>query len=68
MKAGGYIRTPRFSTVKLKEVYKTRLEAYMAGYRETTHYSDSCGREVWGRSIDLYHMEFVGVDPSLMDC
>lgn len=56
MKAGEKVYTPRFCTVEIKEVFRSREEAEKAGYKEPTYYKGDFG--VLGKSLDLYHMEF----------
>lgn len=57
MYKGAEIRTPRFGIVKIKEVFQTEMDAYYAGYKETTHYRDDL-IVVVGKSLDMYHMQF----------
>lgn len=54
---GMIIRTPRFLSVKIQEVFGTPEEMYCAGYTEPTHFTDE-EYEIAGRSVDMYHMEF----------
>ena len=63
MKKGDYVRTPRFCTVKIEAVFDNRQEATEAGYTEPTHYTykNNDGYDVLGKSLDMYHMEFVAV-------
>ena len=60
MKKGDTVYTPRFCTVKIKEIFDNRTEAYEAGYTEPTHYHED-GFGILGRSLDIYHMEFAAV-------
>ena len=57
LEAGSRVNTPRFCTVTLEAVYDTKAEAYAAGYKEPTYYSDP-EYEVVGKSLDMYHMQF----------
>lgn len=57
MKIGDRIYTPRFCTVKIKEVFESQNDAWNAGYKEPAHYHKD-GWSVAGKSLDLYHMEF----------
>lgn len=57
LEAGSRVNTPRFCTVTLEAVYDTKSEAYAAGYKEPTYYSDP-EYEVVGKSLDMYHMQF----------
>ena len=57
LEAGSRVNTPRFCTVRLEEVYETQTEAWLAGYKEPTYYSDP-EYEVVGKSLDMYHMQF----------
>ena len=63
MKVGDWIQTPRFCGVRIKAVYDSKEEAYENGFTEPTYYEDSEGYEILGRSLDLYHMQFVAVRP-----
>ena len=56
MKVGDRVNTPRFCTVRIKEVFDSREEAAQAGYKEPTFYEGEYG--VAGKSLDMYHMEF----------
>ena len=38
MKKGDTVRTPRFLTVTIKEVYESREDATRDGFTEPTHY------------------------------
>lgn len=60
MKKGDYVKTNRFGTVKLEEVFDDEFKARMAGYTETTHYWDDPDYGVYGKSLDMYHMVFAG--------
>ena len=60
MKKGDKIYTPRFCTVQIKEVFKSKREATEAGYKENTYYEDG-GFVVLGKSFDLNRMEFAAV-------
>ncbi len=57
MEVNDRIRTPRFSTVRISEVFETRQEAWDAGYTEPTGYKDG-HYEVLGKSLDMYRMRF----------
>ena len=57
MRPGDYVRTPRFGTVRIKEVCMGREEAADSGYTEPTHYDDP-EYEVVGKSLDAQHMLF----------
>ncbi len=57
MNIGDRVYTPRFCSVRIKEIFKSRSEAEQAGYRESTYY-ESGEYGILGRSLDMYHMEF----------
>ena len=57
MQKGDRIRTPRFLTVRIEEVFENRDEAIEAGYTEPTHYR-STDYEVVGKNIGGYDMIF----------
>ena len=40
MKKGDYIKTPRFLTVRIEEVFEDMQLAREQGYTEPTHYDD----------------------------
>lgn len=60
MKIGDRVRTPRFCTVTIKEIFENRKQATAAGYTEPTHYDfeNTDGWNVAGKSIDENHMIF----------
>ena len=47
MKIGDRVRTPRFCTVTIKEIFENRKQATAAGYTEPTHY-DFENTDGWG--------------------
>lgn len=57
MKAGEKYYTPRFCTVRIKEIFEDRASAAEAGFTEPTYY-DGGEWEIVGKSLDMYHMEF----------
>lgn len=57
MKKNDTIKTPRFCTVRIEEVYPDKTSANEAGYTEPTYYRND-GYVVLGKSIDLHHMVF----------
>lgn len=57
IKAGDYVRTPRFSTVRIHKVFESEEEMYQAGYTETTHYVND-DWEICGKSIGVNRMRF----------
>lgn len=61
MKVGGRVRTPRFCTVTIKEVFRSVKEMETAGYTEPTHF-ESDDYEIKGKSLDAYHMVFAAAD------
>ena len=60
MKKGDYVRTPRFLTVRIEEVYEKREDATLNGYTEPTHYQDG-QYDILGKSTSLNHMVFAAV-------
>lgn len=54
---GDYVRTPRFLSVEIKEVFDNPELMHEAGYTETTHFQDP-DYEVCGKSLDINHMIF----------
>ena len=54
---GDYVRTPRFLTVRIDEVFSSEKELRKAGYSEPTHY-DSNTFFVLGKSVGLNQMVF----------
>ena len=63
MKAGDYVYTPRFCTVKIKEIFTTVEEAHKNGYCEPTYYKGEY--TILGKSLDVYSMEFAAVPKGL---
>ena len=63
MKKGQYVKTPRFLTVRIEEVFDNMADAHKAGFTEPTHYTwkNNDGYDVLGKSLDMYHMEFAAV-------
>ena len=59
MKKGDKVYTPRFCTVEIKKVFRSKENAYKAGYKEPTYYDDH-QYGVLGKSLDMYHMVFAG--------
>ena len=59
MKVGDRIYTPRFCTVRIKEVFETEEEARENGYKEPTYYKGDY--EILGKSLDMYNMLFAAV-------
>lgn len=57
LKAGDRVYTPRFCTVKIKEVFAGRKEAVSAGYYESTGYEVN-GIVVVGKVTGVNRMEF----------
>lgn len=57
IKVGDRVMTPRFCTVRIKEVYEAEAGARKAGYTEPTYY-ENAQYGILGKSLDLYHMEF----------
>lgn len=57
IKAGDYVRTPRFLEVRIKEVFPDGRSMREAGYKEPTYFADE-EWEVGGKSLDMHHMEF----------
>ena len=58
MTKGFSVMTPRFGMVKIAEIFENEDAARRAGYTETTHYWDDPEFGVYGKSIDMYHMQF----------
>lgn len=59
MKIGEHYNTPRFCTVRIKEMFDSRSDAVHAGYKEPTYW-DNAEYGILGKSLDMYHMEFAG--------
>ncbi len=58
MKKGDFVQTRRFGKVRIEDIYDSEFKARMAGYTETTHYWDDVDYGIYGKSLDMYHMEF----------
>ncbi len=69
IKKGDYIKTPRFCTVRIAEIFNSRGEAERAGWTEPTHYQDPAGEYgILGRSYKLNHMDFVAYKLHYNEC
>lgn len=55
--ANDWVYTPRFCTVQIKEVFETEAELRKAGYKDPTYF-ESLNYVVYGKSLDMFHMEF----------
>ena len=60
MKKGDYIVTPRFCTVKIEKVCKSRNTAYKQGFIEPTHY-ENFEYDILGKHIGINRMIFAAV-------
>lgn len=60
MKVNEMVMTPRFCTVRIKEIFNDRQSATEAGYTEPTHYYKN-GWTILGKSTGLNRMCFAGV-------
>lgn len=56
MKKGDYIYTPRFCTVQIEKVFRSRENAVKAGITEPTYYRGEY--EIVGKSQNRYEMVF----------
>lgn len=61
MKKGDWVNTPRFCKVKIENIYKNKQTAYANGFTEPTYY-DGVDHDVFGKSLDMYHMIFAAVE------
>jgi hypothetical protein len=61
MKKGDYIKTPRFLTVKIEEVFENRKESSKEGYTEPTHYDDDANYEILGKHTGTNRMIFAAI-------
>jgi hypothetical protein len=59
MKKGDYIRTPRFCTVRIEEVFEDETLARAEGYTEPTHYEGEY--EILGKHTDINCMIFAAI-------
>jgi len=57
MQVGDWVTTPRFLSVRIKEVFDNKSLAYENGYKEPTHYRDE-NWEIVGKTIGLNRMIF----------
>jgi len=60
MEKGDYIKTPRFLTVKIAEVFEDNKTAREQGYTEPTHYDDE-DYEILGKHIGTNRMIFAAI-------
>ena len=56
MKAGDTIKTPRFLTVKIQEVFESVKELEKAGYKEPTHFEGEY--KIQGKHTGENRMQF----------
>ena len=57
MQVGDIIRTPRFCSVRISELFETEEQLSEAGYTEPTYWEDNTF-VVKAKSLDMYHMRF----------
>ena len=57
---GDYVKTPRFFTIKIHEVFENRSDAFYEGFKESAHYDDGI-YEILGKSIGHNRMIFAAV-------
>jgi hypothetical protein len=58
IKKGDYVKTPRFLTVRIEEVFENMEDAWEQDYKETTHYKDDGDYEILGKHIGTNRMIF----------
>ena len=62
MKAGDRVKTPRFLTVRIQEVFENAKDAHTAGYVEPTHYdNDTEPYDILGKHTGLNRMQFAAI-------
>lgn len=59
MKAGDMVRTPRFLTVRIAEVFEDAKSARAAGYTEPTHYDGEY--DIKGKHTGINRMTFAAI-------
>jgi hypothetical protein len=59
MKKGDYVKTPRFCTVKIEEVFENARSARAEGYTEPTHYEGEY--EILGKHTGINRMIFAAI-------
>jgi hypothetical protein len=60
MKKGDYIKTPRFLTVKIADVFENMEIAKEQGYKEPTHFEDE-NYKILGKHIGVNRMTFAAI-------
>lgn len=60
MKKGDYIKTPRFMTVKIEDVFENMKTASEQGYKEPTHFDDE-NYEILGKHTGINRMTFAAI-------
>jgi len=60
MKKGDYVYTPRFCTVKIQKVFRSRSLMSKQGFHEPTHYQNS-NYEIYGKSTGINLMIFAAI-------
>lgn len=62
MKKGDTVYTPRFCSVQIEKVFRSKKTAFKAKFTEPTYYKDPDGLyDVYGKSLDVHHMQFAAV-------
>jgi len=61
MKAGDRVKTPRFLTVRIQEVFENEKDANTAGYVEPTHYDHDEEYDILGKHTGLNRMQFAAI-------
>ena len=59
MKIGDSVYTPRFCTVRIKDIFEDEAAARAAGFCEPTYYKGDY--IILGNPLDMYHMDFAAV-------
>lgn len=60
MKQGDMVKTPRFLTIRIAEVFDSREEARKEGYHEPTHY-DNGEYDILGKHTGVNRMQFAAI-------
>lgn len=61
MKLGDWIDTPRFCKVEIERIFESKKEANVEKFTEPTYYNCDPEYDVFGKSLDQYHMIFAAV-------
>ena len=63
MKKGDWVDTPRFCKVEILKVFRSKKNAFKAGYTVSADYRGSSGFSVYGKMVGVNRMNFAAIEP-----